>query len=110
MTSPVTFFCGYGERGRAHGLPGVTGGPAGVLACVLTESIHYDESGSVCHLVKVMHHVLGGLHRLVVVEPADLRLWRAGHTGVKTGHLPVGHRAASDWLDENWLLANGRFL
>lgn len=77
---------------------------------MLSESIHYDERGRVRHLIKVKHHILVGLDGLPVVEPADLWLRRAGHTGMKARHLPVWHRAARDRLDENWFLANGGFL
>lgn len=104
------FFCGYGEGGRARGLAGAVDGPACVQAGVLRESIDYDERGGVRHLIEMKHHVLGGLDRPPVVIPANLRLRRAGHACMKAGHLPVWHRAACDWLDENWLLANGGFL
>lgn len=111
MDPGVTFFfSGYGEGGRACGLSSVIGSPAGVLSCVLSESIDYDEHGGAGHLIEVKHHVLGRLNRLPVVEPAYLRLRHAGHTCMKACHLAVWHRAACDWLDENWLLANGRFL
>lgn len=104
------FFVGYGEGGRACGFSSVIGRPAGVLPHVLGESIDYDERGSVRHLVEMKHHVLGGLDGLPVVEPAYLWLRHARHTCMKARHLPVWHRAARDWLDENGLLANGRFL
>lgn len=108
----VTFFFifGYAEGGRACGLSCVIGCLAGVLARMLRESIDYDEHGGVCHLIEVKDHVLGGLNWLPVVEPAYLWLWHAGHTCMKAGHLPMWHCAGCDWLDENWLLANGRFL
>lgn len=104
------FFSGNGEGGRACGLSGVIGRPAGVLPRVLAESIDYDERGGVRRLVEMKHHVLGGLNGLPVVEPANLWLRHAGHTCVKARHLPVWHRAAGDWLDENGLLADGRLL
>lgn len=111
MDPDVTFFFfGYGEGGRARGLSGGIGGPAGVLPRVLRESVDYDEHGGVGLLVEVEHHVLGGPDRLPVVEPADLGLRRAGYTCMKARHLSVWHRAACDWLDENWLLAKGWFL
>lgn len=113
MVPEVTFFfffSGYGEGGRARRLSGAIGGPAGVLPCVLAESVDDDERGGVRHLVEMKHHVLGGLNRLPVVEPADLRLRHAGHTGVKARDLPVWRHAAGDWLDENGLLSDRRFL
>lgn len=76
---------------------------------MLRESVHYDECGHVRHLIEMKHHILVGLNWLPVVEPAYLWLRHAGHTCMKAGHLPVWHRAACDWLDKNWLLANGRF-
>lgn len=104
------FFFGYGEGGRARSLSGGINRPAGVLPRVLAESINYDEHGGVRDLVEVEHHVLGGPDGLPVVEPAYIWLRHAGHTRVKAGHVPVWHRAACDWLDENGLLANGGFL
>lgn len=104
------FFFGYGEGGGASGLSGVIGCPAGVLARVFRESIDYDEHGTVRHLIEMKHHVLGGHDWLPVVEPAYLGLRQAGHTCMKAGHLPMWHSAACEWLDENWLLADGRFL
>lgn len=73
---------------------------------MLSERVDYDERGSVGHHIKVEHHVLGGPNELLVVEPAYLWFWHAGHARVEARHLPVLHRAASDGLDENRLLAN----
>ena len=83
------FFSGYGESGRGRGLSSIIGRPAGVLPCVLGKSINYDERGRVGGLIKMKHHVLGGLNRLPVVEPAYLWLWQAGHGCMKARHLPV---------------------
>lgn len=104
------FFVGHGEGGRAGGLPGAVGRPAGVLAGVLGEGVDDDEHGAARLLVEVEHHVLGGTDRPPVVEPADLGLRRAGDAGVKARHLPGRHREARERLREKRLLADGRFL
>lgn len=113
MDPQVTFFLfdsGYGERGRARGLSGAVGGPAGVLSGVLGERVDYDERGRVCGLFKVKDHVFGGLNGPLVVEPADLWFGHARHTRMEACHLPVWDHTAPDWLDEHGLLADGGFL
>lgn len=74
MDPQVTFFFHfvYGEHGRAGGLSGAVGGPAGVLSGVLGEGVHDDERGGVCCLFKVKDHVCGGLNGLLVVKPVHL--------------------------------------
>lgn len=112
MDSQVTFFLfdlAYREHGRAGGLSGAVGGPAAVVSGVLGERIDYDESGGVCGLFKVKDHVFGGLDGLLVVKPADLWFGHARHACMEAGHLPVWYGAASDWLDEHGLLADGGF-
>lgn len=113
MDPQVTFFWldfAYGKRGRARGLSGAVGGPAGVLSGVLGECVDYDERGGVCGLFKVKDHVFGGLDGPLVMKPADLWFGHAGHACMEAGHLPVCYRAAPDRLDEGGLLANGGFL
>lgn len=77
---------------------------------MLGEGVDYDERGGVRRLIEVEHHVLAGLNRPTVVVPAYLWLWCPGNTCMKSGHGPVWHGAARDWLDKNGLLAHRGFL
>lgn len=104
------FFCGYGERGRACSLSSTVGGPAGVLSGVLGEGVDDDERGCVCGLFKVKDQVFGGLDGPLVVKPADLWFRQARHACMEANHLPVIYHTAPDWLEEQGLLADGRFL
>lgn len=106
----VTFFFGYGEGSRAHSFSGVIGCFADVQSSMLGESVNYDQRSGVCHLIEMKDNVLCGLNRLLIMEPADLGLWHAGHTSMKPGHLPMRHGAACYWVEESGLLANRRFL
>lgn len=109
MDPQVTFFLnfGNGERGRASGLSGAVGGPAGVPPRVLGESVHYDERGGACCLFKVKDHVFGGLNGLLLMKPLNVWFRHARHAGMEAGHRPVCCCAAPDWLNEKGLLASG---
>lgn len=101
----VTFFFGYGQGSKARGYSGTIGCLADVLSSMLREGIDYDQGGGVCRFIEMKDSVGRGFNWLLVVEPADLWLWHAGHTSMKPGHLPMRHTAACYWVDERGFLS-----